>query len=138
MKAILTALRSRIVAGTNPTQFYGYLGTRVFLDSAPGDTVLPLCVYSAETTTFQRTMDNTERHVVSVMFTVYETQEQCTYGMQALAYLRTWIDGYTLSPTGYDRALCILRSRGAPSFDGENWSISDRYEIIGQRITTTT
>lgn len=138
MKAILTALRTRLVASSGPTQFYGYLGTRVYLDSAPGDTVLPLCVYTAETTRFEKGMDASETHTVSVTFTVYETQEACTYGMQALAYLRTWLDGFTMTPTGFDRATCILRSRGAPSFDGENWSITDRYEIVGQRYTTST
>ncbi len=138
MKAILTALRTRLVASSGPTQFYGYLGTRVYLNQSPGDTVLPLCVYSGETTRFEKAMDGSETHVVSVTFTVYETQENCVYGMQALAYLRTWLDGYTMSPTGYDRAVCILRSRGAPAFDGENWNTSDRYDIVGQRNSTST
>ena len=133
-QAILTALRTKLATSTGSGGLFNVLGSRVYLESAPGDTLLPLGVYSASNTRFERGMDNSRTESLSVVFVFYDTHANGTATLlTAVEALRTLLDGVDITPSNYDRARCILRVRGAPVFEDQIWSISESYEIIGQR-----
>lgn len=133
-QAILTALRTKLATSTGSGGFFNVLTSRVYLESAPGDTALPLCVYSASNTRFERGMDNSRTEAVSVVFTAYDSHANGTTTLlTAMEALRTLLDGVDITPANFDRARCILRVRGVPVFEDQIWSISETYEIIGQR-----
>lgn len=130
-QAILVALRTKLITGGGAGGFMTLLSSRVYLDAAPGDTALPLCVYSASNTRYERGFTNARQESLSVVFTLYDSQASPATIQSAAEALRTLIDGADLTPTGYDRARCILRVRGEPAFEDEIWSISETYEITG-------
>lgn len=130
-QALLIALRTRLATSTGTGGFFNLLNSRVYLDAAPGDTELPLCVYSATNTRYERAFSGSKQETLSVVFTLYASQSTPGTIQTAADALRTLIDGYDLAPSGYDRARCILRVRGEPAFEDEIWSISETYEITG-------
>jgi len=132
MQPVLNALWSKLQTATGVGQFMTILGSRVYLDSAPGDAALPLCVYGAETTTFDQCMDGTITHVLRVTFTIYDDRDTTLTAQSAAAALRGLLEGAELTATRYDRVVCIHRGRGAPVFDGDIWSIVETYDLRGQ------
>lgn len=129
---IMAALWSRLASLNSPGQFHALLGGRIYQDAAPGDTALPLCVYAATNTRLERGFNNSRTESVTVIFTLYGTQETNDNLVTAITALRTGLDGVNLSPTNYDRARALLKVRGIPEFEDEIWSISDTYELTGQ------
>ena len=132
MQAVLAALWTKLQTATGAGQFMTLLGSRVYLDAAPGDTALPLCVYTAETTAFDPCMDGSVAHTIRVTFTIYDDRDGTATAQSAAGALRLLLDSAELSATRYDRVLCIHRGRGAPVFDGDVWSIVEMYELRGQ------
>lgn len=130
--AMLVALRTRIATSTGTGGFSNLFGNRVWLDAAPGDTALPLCVYEVAHQDFVKCMDGTETHRLRVTFAFYEGGSDLVTGPTASDRLRTLLDGISLTATGYDRVLCILRQRGTPAFADDLWTTSDVYELVGQ------
>jgi len=130
--AMLVALRARIATSTGAGGFSNLFGNRVWLDAAPADTALPLCVYEVVPSEFVRCMDGTETQRLRVVFNFYEGGSDLVTAPTASDRLRTLIDGVALTATGYDRVLCILRQRGTPAFADDIWTTSDVYELVGQ------
>lgn len=130
--AMLVALRARIATSTGAGGFSNLFGNRVWLDAAPANTALPLCVYEAAHADFVKCMDGTETHRIRVTFNFYEGGSDLVTATTASDRLRTLLDGVALSATGYDRVLCILRQRGTPAFADDIWTTSDVYEMVGQ------
>lgn len=125
MNSVLVAVRN-VISGS---LFSNAFGDRVYFDVAPGDSALPLCVYSADELEWQRGFDGTRRQVVQVSFTFAETGAANTTGSLASSRLKTLLDNAELSVSGYSRVLALLKQRGAPAFEDSIWTQTDVYEI---------
>lgn len=131
--AILDALWTKL-ATTSGSGFVADLGGRVWLDLAPDDEALPLCVYSGTTTRFERGVSGID-HTMRVVFSLYDSADTNADIVAAQNKLRSLLDGAALTATGYDRVLCQLRSRGVPTLQDDSWTLSEEYELRG-RLTT--
>lgn len=130
--ALLVALYSKIFNSTGIGTFAYVFSSRVYLDSAPANTALPLCVYTGSQLVRVRTMNGTSQHSLSVTFSMYDTNINSSNVVTAQLRLNTLLDGVVLTASGYDRATCILREQGVPQFEDDSWSIEDEYELVGQ------
>jgi len=130
--ALLNALYTKILTSTGSGGFANTFSSRVYLNSAPADTALPLCVYTGSQLVRVRTMGGTSQHSLSVTFSMYGTNEGSSTLVTAQLRLKTLLDGVVLTVSGYDRATCILREQGVPQFADDSWSIEDEYELVGQ------
>ena len=130
---ILDALWTKINT-TSGSGFLNDLGGRVWLDLAPDDAALPLCVYSGQTTRFERAGAGWD-HTLRVVFSFYVFADTNADIVATQNKLRSLLDGAVLVATGYDRIICLLRSRGVPTLQDEAWTLTEEYELRG-RLTT--
>lgn len=131
--AILTALRTQLLTSTGAGGFMNLFGSRVYLSLGAPDAAFPLCVYSASQIRYERGMNGSETHSLSVVFTMYTYLSDPTTLPTGQTRLRTLLDGVNMTATGYDRVRGILRDTGSPELDEKVWSVSDTYELIGQQ-----
>ena len=124
---MITALRTAIAASGS---FYTAMGSRVYLDKAPSDSALPLCVYSYTVERMDK-MASGRDHIASVVFQMFCSADSTATVASAQAALRTYLDGRVLTGTGYDRIVCQMRKQGAPVLDDDAWMIEDEYELRG-------
>jgi hypothetical protein len=129
--AILNALWTKLQTGTGASGFMTTFGSRVYLDRAPADAILPLCVYSVTQDRLERYMSGRRDHAVQVVFRMFDNADSTTSIVSGQTRLKTLIDGSVLTATGYDRVVCLLRSQGSPVMDDDAWSIEDIYELRG-------
>lgn len=129
---ILEALWTKL-ATTSGSGFVADLGGRVYLDIAPEDSALPLCTYVAETSVFSKGTQGTD-HMMRVVFSIFDSADTTADIVAAAGKLRSLLDGATLSATGYDRVVCILRSRGVPTLADDAWSLAEEYELRGRLL----
>ena len=131
--ALLNALYTKILTSTGAGGFANTFTSRVYLNSAPADTALPLCVYTGSQMVRERTMGGTSRHSLRITFSMYNTNDGSSILVTAQTRLKTLLDGVVLTTvSGYDRATVILREQGVPQFEDDSWSIEDEYELVGQ------
>lgn len=130
--AVLNALWTKL-ATTSGSGFVFDLGGRVYLDIAPEDSELPLCVYSAETTLFSKGGGGTD-HMMRVVFSLFDSADTNADIVAAAGKLGSLLDGTVLSASGYDRVLCQRRSRGTPTLTDDAWQLSEEYELRGQLL----
>lgn len=130
--ALLNALWTKILTSTGSGGFANTFTSRVYLNSAPADTTLPLCVYTGSQMVRERTMNGTSRHSLRITFSMYDTNGSSSILVTAQLRLKTLLDGVVLTVSGYDRATVILREQGVPQFEDDSWSIEDEYELVGQ------
>ena len=130
--ALLNALYTKILTSTGSGGFANTFSSRVYLNSAPADTALPLCVYTGSQLVRVRTMGGTSQHSLRITFSMYNTNDSGSILVTAQLRLKTLLDGVVLTVSGYDRATCILREQGVPQFEDDSWSIEDEYELVGQ------
>jgi len=131
MNAVLAALWTKINT-TSGAGFLFKLGGRAYLDLAPADTELPLCVYTVGTQRFERGYSGSTMHVMRAVFTIYDSADTTSGLNAAQDDLRTLLDNAVFSASGYDRISCVLKQRGSPSQDDDAWSVQEIYELRGQ------
>lgn len=129
---LLNAVYSRILTSTGTGKFAHTFSSRVYLNSAPADTILPLCVYTGSQLVLEKDMNGTARHSLRITFSMYDANNNSNNVVLAQSRLKTLLDGVVLAVDGYDRATCILREQGVPQFEDDSWSIEDEYELVGQ------
>lgn len=128
----LTALSGRLLSAgsTGAGGWANVFGSRVFLDRAPADTLLPLCVYSLTVERSERTKAGYEL-IVSVVFSMYDSADSTTDLETAQSRLRTLLDGYSTTATNHDRMIVKLRRQGILVQDDGAWAVEDEYELRG-------
>jgi hypothetical protein len=131
---LLAILRSLIATSGTGTGFAATFGGRVYLDAAPGDSTLPVCVYTATQNRFERTFDGTLESVL-VTFEMADTTTAPNTLTTASARLQLLMDETVSSGIGYARVVFLLRQRGAPVFADDIWTVTDVYEMIGLQKT---
>lgn len=134
MNNLLTILRALIATSETGSGFAATFGGRVYLDAAPADSTLPVCVYTASQNRYERTFDGT-LHSVLVTFEMVDTTANPDTLTTASARLGSLMDGTVSTGTGYARVVFLLRQRGAPVFADDIWSVTDVYEMIGLQKT---
>jgi hypothetical protein len=139
MNDFLRALNSAIV-DTAVTSWYSTLGARVYLNAAPEDAALPLCVYRVADhqiePVFATNKQSRERFVVE--FEQYHpTSAGATAALSASESLANLLDNATLSPTGYDRVVLRSETRGVPEVEEHAIRTLSRFRGIGTRTSTS-
>lgn len=132
MKEMLAALRETLRDDNGVGGFISLLGNRVFLDEAPADARLPLCVYEVSTERFDSMMRGTD-HVARAVFRCACSADSTLPLYEAQDRLRLLLDGKSLSAVGYDRILVTLRRQGTPVRDDDAWTVEDEYELRGNQ-----
>jgi hypothetical protein len=135
MNDFLQALNTRIVS-TAATSWYQTLGTRVYLNAAPEDTQLPLCVYRVESHSIEQTFgtSNVARERFVVAFEQYHsTTAGVTAALSASESLATLLDNASLSPINYDRVVLRSETRGVPEVEEHAIRTVSRFRAIGTR-----
>jgi hypothetical protein len=118
MKPILDALAISIVQ-TASTSWYRSLGNRVFLNEAPPDAQLPLCVYRVASHQIDRTFD-AARETIQLEFTEFFPHTSgASNAMASSAKLFGLVDGLQLQPVGYDRTVFRVDSLGVPEMEDD-------------------
>ena len=123
MKAILDALKTRLATTASLTSI---VSTRIYLDQGPADAELPLLVYRPTTVATEETMGGVTLYRVTFQFQVFYANSGTTGIHTASDAIQTAL-ATPLSPTGFDRAVFVRQSRGAPVFADDSWSITDEY-----------
>lgn len=124
----MAAIRTRISA-TNVLGGFAYaFDGRVYLDRAPANALLPLCVYRPTTERSDRMVQGYEL-VISLLFQMYDSADSTSDLQTAQERLKTALDGYTASLSGHDRITCRMRRQGQPVQDDDAWLVEDEYEV---------
>lgn len=125
-KALLDAIWTRLSAST----VYSTVGGRIGLDSVAADSALPVVVYTVESTTLTDAFDGIVRYDLTIAFTIYQSGS----GGVAIHTISDQIKSAfatSMYPTGFDRLTLVRSSVGAPSFEDDCWTMTDRYRAIG-------
>ena len=125
------AFYARLISSQTAGTLYALCAGRVYLDSSPADSALPVAIIEAETTTSERFMAGNERHILTVSLGVFADRSSASTVVTPINAARTLLNGAVVTITGYDRASIVCKERGVASFTVDGWTISDRYEIQG-------
>lgn len=134
MREMLRAL-STYISDAAVTSWYSSLNGRVYLNEAPPEAALPLCVYgvtSHDITPVMQGKQAWERFTLEFTH-YYPVTSGPAAGMLAAESLNTLLDNATLSPTGYDRVVLRATSRGMAVTDEDSVRITSTFRAIGQR-----
>lgn len=139
MYRVLESIATAITSSAT-TSWFQSVGGRVYLNEAPADTRLPLCVYGVSqhsiAPVFDTSLGGVERFQIE--FTQYFPHETGA-GVAVLAAeaLHTVLDDLELKPTGYDRIVIRAESRGVPEMEDDAISVTSLFRAIGTRVSTT-
>jgi hypothetical protein len=138
MYSVLVNLATAITSSVT-TSFFQTLGGRVYLDEAPANVPLPLCVYGVLDQTSQPTYDaGTRRERLTIEFTQYFPHSTgVAAAIQNAERLDAVLDNLELKPTGYDRIVIRSQSRGVPGIEDDAVSVTSLFRLEGTRISTT-
>jgi hypothetical protein len=138
MNDFLRALNSAIVS-TELTSWYQTFGARVYLNAAPENASLPLCVYRVADHVIEPTFatNKVSRERIVLEFDQYHpTAGGVTAGLSASESLAVLLDNRELSPTGYDRVVLRSETRGVPEVEQDAVRTTSRFRAIGTRTST--
>ena len=138
MYSVLANLATAITSSVT-TSFFQTLGGRVYLDEAPANVQLPLCVYGVVEQTVEPTYDaESKRERFTIEFTQYFPHSSgVAAAVQNAERLDAVLDNLELKPSGYDRIVIRAQSRGVPGIEDDAVSVSSRFRLEGTRISTT-
>jgi hypothetical protein len=132
LKAIATKLYS-----TATTSFFQQLGGRVYVNEAPANVALPLCVYGIAQHDITQTYDG-DRERMMIEFTQYFPHQSGLSLAEANGErLHELLDNSELKPTGYDRVTIRAESRGVPAMEDDAIYITSRFRLMGTRTSGT-
>lgn len=132
VSVMMDAIKTRVWGST----FYSALGGRVAVDRIEADTALPNCVFTLAESSVTRYSGGMERYEVMVDFTISQSIKSTTktvHDLSAALYASLTASSLTTAST-MDRVVMTRESAGAPSFDDECWSITDRYRAVAHKL----
>jgi hypothetical protein len=130
MKAILDALKTRLAATSSLTAI---VSTRIYLEQGPADASLPLLVYRPTAVATEELFAGVTLYRATFTFQVFFDNSGSQTIHTASDAIQTAL-ATPLSPTGFDRAVFVRQSRGAPVFTDECWSILDEYRCTAFEV----
>ena len=125
MKAILDALKTRLYATSSLTT---PLSSRIYLDEAPANALLPLVVYSATNSVATPMFGGGVRYDITVDFTINYANSGTT-DIHTIADAIATALATTMAATGFDRVTAVKQSGGVPSFQNDAWSMTETYRL---------
>lgn len=132
VELIMDSLKTKLWA----SGFYSAVGGRIAVERLAADAPMPCCVYSLRQFDIQRYMGNQERYEAVIEFTIFDACKTGTDTLHSLAdSLRSAVTTGNYTITGLDRITMTRLSGGAPSFDDEAWSITERYRLVSFKVT---
>jgi hypothetical protein len=130
VESIMDSIKTKLWASA----LYTAIGGRIGVGRIAADSALPCCVYSVSTSTVQRFMGNQERYDLEIEFTFYDSAKSDTSTIHELAKtLGTSLAG-SYSVNNLDRITIVRMTAGAPSFDDECWSITEKYKVTAFKL----
>lgn len=128
MQALLTSIAAGITNSATTSWFQG-LGGRVYVNEAPADTQLPLCVYGIANADIEQTF-GTDREAYVLEFTQYHPHTSgVNVALGSAEKLHTLLDGIALTASGYDRVVIRAESRGVPAMEDDAISTTSRFRL---------
>jgi len=128
MKAILDTLAAAITSTASTSWFQGF-GGRVYVNEAPANVALPLCVYGVGGHTITQTFGS-DRESLTIEFTQYHPHASgVAVAVAAAESLHTLLDDRTLTATGYDRVVIRAESRGVPAVEDDAIRTDSRFRV---------
>lgn len=139
MQKVLQSLATAITSSATTSWFQG-LGGRVYLNEAPANAQLPLCVYGVASHEISQVFDTSvcgnERFRFE--FTEYHPHSSgASIAVLSAEALFSVLDNLELKPTGYDRVVIRAESRGVPEMEDDAISVTSMFRAIGTRIDTS-
>jgi hypothetical protein len=133
MKNILDAVKTRLYATSSLTTLLGGATPRIYLDSAPADTTMPLIVYKPQPDNISRMFGGDVRHQFDIQFEIYVEASNPSQ-LHTLAAAIGTAFSTTLTVTGFDRATVLRQTAGAPSFADSAWSMVETYSVVAHDV----
>lgn len=130
IELMLDGLKTKIWASA----FHTALSGRIAYERLEADVALPCCVYTVRDVRIERYMGGLEKISATAEFTISgsgKTNTQDIYTLQESLRGVLMTGSYTVAPL--DRMTVYRTTTGAPSFEDECWSITDRYSLISFR-----
>jgi hypothetical protein len=134
MQALLQTIAANI-ASTAATSWFQGLGGRVYVNEAPADVALPLCVYAVIGSDISQTF-GTDRESHLVEFTQYHPHASgVNVALESAEKLHTLLDNLAMTATGYDRVIIRAESRGVPAMQDDAIETSSRFRLTAVKGT---
>jgi hypothetical protein len=128
MKPILDTLAAAITSSASTSWFQGF-GGRVYVNEAPANVTLPLCVYGVAEHAITQTFGS-DREALTIEFTQYHPHSSgVAVAVAAADALHTLLDDKTLTATGYDRVVIRAESRGVPAVEDDAIRTDSRFRV---------
>lgn len=128
MQALLQSIAAGITSSAS-TSFFQGLGGRVYVNEAPSNVALPLCVYGIVTANISQTF-GTDREAYVLEFTQYHPHTSgVNVALGSAEKLHTLLDGIALTATGYDRIVIRAESRGVPAMQDDAIETTSRFRM---------
>jgi hypothetical protein len=128
MKPILDTLAAAITSSAATSWFQGF-GGRVYVNEAPANVTLPLCVYGIAEHSITQTFGS-DRESIVIEFTQYHPHSSgVAVAVGAADKLHTLLDDNPLTATGYDRVVIRAESRGVPAMEDDAIRTDSRFRI---------
>lgn len=132
--AFLDSLKTAIDLTNVAGGFLKLFEDRVWLDRAPADANLPLCVYTVSTV--RNASSKAGREIIlRAVFSMYAKADTTDDLVEGQIRLKTMLDGKAFTATGHDRMVCRMLSQGVPRQEDDAWVIEDEYELRGTRTS---
>lgn len=128
MKAVLDSIAAGITSSASTSWFQG-LGGRVYLNEAPPNVSLPLCVYSVADHAITQTFGS-DREAIAIEFEQFHPHTSGeAVALASAEKLHTLLDDNPLTATGYSRVVIRAESRGVTSMDDDAIRTLSRFRI---------
>lgn len=128
MKAVLDSIAAGITSSVATSWFQG-LGARVYLNEAPPNVALPLCVYSVADHAITQTFGS-DREAISMEFVQFHPHTSgAAVALDSAEKLHTLLDNNPLTATGYSRVVIRAESRGVTTMDDDAIQTVSRFRI---------
>lgn len=135
MQALLQSIAAGITSSASTSWFQG-LGGRVFVNEAPANVALPLCVYGVVNADIAQTF-GTDRESYQIEFTQFHPHASgVNVALGSAEKLHTLLDGIALTATGYDRIVIRAESRGVPAMQDDAIETTSRFRLTAVKGTT--
>lgn len=128
MKPILDTLAAAITSSASTSWFQGF-GGRVYVNEAPANVALPLCVYGVIDHAIEQTFGS-DRETFTIEFTQYHPHSSgVAVALASAEKLHTLLDDSALTAIGYDRVVIRAESRGVPAVEDDAIRTDSRFRV---------
>lgn len=133
--AILAAMKTQIDLSASVNGFAAVFNG-VYLDRAPPELQLPVCVYTLTTVsnTPVVTASGVGREIIMrAVFSMYASADSTSVLQTAQTRLGTLFNNQSYDCSGHDRITCRMVQQGVPRYEDDAFMVEDEYEVRAWR-----